>query len=59
MVYFSSTIYSKLTENRFSRAGYRFIGWNTRADGRGLNYTDTQLMNISENITLYATWQVQ
>jgi uncharacterized repeat protein (TIGR02543 family) len=41
------------------REGYKFKGWNTRDDGRGLNYTDKQLMNISENITLYATWQVQ
>ena len=50
---------SKLVANRFSRNGFYFDGWNTRADGLGTAYTNTQLMNISENITLYAQWRTQ
>ena len=50
---------SKLIGNRFVRAGYRFAGWNTRADGKGTNYDDEHVMNISENMTLYAKWVAQ
>ena len=50
---------SKLIGNRFVRAGYNFNGWNTRADGLGTDYTDEQVMNISEDITLYAKWASQ
>lgn len=38
---------------------YDFIGWNSRADGKGTNYVNGQVMNISEDITLYAQWQAQ
>ena len=50
---------SYLTANTFTRGGYVFNGWNTRADGRGTDYGDKQLMNISENITLFAKWKAQ
>ena len=29
-------------------------GWNSRSDGKGVNYTDGQLMNIDSDLTLYA-----
>lgn len=50
---------SRLTPNKFSRGGYNFNGWNSRPDGLGTDYTDEHLMNISEDITLYAKWQAQ
>jgi uncharacterized repeat protein (TIGR02543 family) len=50
---------SYLTPNTFTRGGYVFNGWNTRKDGRGTDYGDKQLMNISENITLFAKWKEQ
>lgn len=50
---------SYLTANTFTRGGYVFNGWNTRKDGRGTDYGDKQLMNISENITLFAKWKEQ
>lgn len=34
-----------------------FIGWNTRADGKGTRFTPGQTFRIKQNITLYAQWQ--
>lgn len=55
-------ISSKLTVNNYSLIGWRFIGWNTKADGSGTNYTDNQeVINLvaanNGNITLYAQWK--
>lgn len=38
---------------------YNFAGWNSRPDGKGVNYTDGQLMNIDKDLTLYAQWIAQ
>ena len=50
-----------LTANTFTRTGYTFAGWNTKADGSGTNYTDKQsVRNLSSTngatVTLYAKW---
>jgi len=50
-----------LTTNGFSKSGYTFAGWNTKADGTGTNYTNGQSVSnlVSTNngsITLYAKW---
>ena len=50
-----------LTANTFTRTGYTFAGWNTKADGTGTKYTDKQsVRNLSSTdgatITLYAQW---
>lgn len=45
-----------------NRAGYRFTGWHTRADGndsKGKAYTDGDIMNLSQSIDLYAQWELQ
>lgn len=52
----------KLTANGFTRMSYKFIGWNTKADGTGTNYTNKQsVKNLSSTngatVTLYAKWQ--
>ena len=47
-----------VTPKNFIRMGYTFTKWNTRKDGNGVTYTDGQLMNIKENITLYAQWEL-
>jgi uncharacterized repeat protein (TIGR02543 family) len=31
---------TKLTANGFSKTGYTFVGWNTKADGTGTSYAD-------------------
>lgn len=58
-LYYDST--KQLNNNTFTRTGYKFIGWNTRADGRGTSYTNQQnvknLMSTSGSITLYAQWE--
>ena len=50
-----------LDENTFTRDGYTFAGWNTKADGTGTNYIDKQeIFNLTDidgtEFTLYAKW---
>lgn len=54
----------KLTENGFSRTGYTFTGWNTKADGTGASYVNTEsVINLTDvkdgTVTLYAQWGVK
>ncbi|MCL1982046.1 MAG: InlB B-repeat-containing protein [Clostridiales bacterium] len=37
--------------------GYRFTGWNTKADGTGTSYQSGQTIKVTEDITLYAQWK--
>ena len=51
-----------LDQNKFEREGYAFAGWNTRADGCGIAYTDlAEVINLANRssgaITLYAQWK--
>ena len=47
-----------LTDNAFTREGYKFIGWNTAADGSGATYSDGgAIRELTGNMTLYAQWQ--
>jgi len=51
-----------LSKNTFSRSGYNFVAWNTKADGSGESYTDKQTvknLTTEQNgvVTLYAQWQ--
>ncbi|MBR4261445.1 MAG: InlB B-repeat-containing protein [Clostridia bacterium] len=48
-----------LSENVFTKTGYTFGGWNTKANGQGTTYQNKQnVLNIATegNITLYAMW---
>lgn len=52
---------SNLTTNGFTKAGYVFAGWNTKADGSGTNYSNnSSVKNLTSaagtTITLYAKW---
>lgn len=47
-----------LTTNGFNRSGYVFNGWNTKADGTGVSYSNTANYNFSSHIVLYAQWTV-
>jgi uncharacterized repeat protein (TIGR02543 family) len=46
-----------VASSQVSRTGYQFIGWNTRADGTGDDYTYTDLLDIAGDTTLYAMWE--
>jgi len=39
------------------RRGYTFTGWNTMADGNGINVTSTTICNATTEVTLYAQWE--
>lgn len=45
-----------ISNNEFSNGDYEFIGWNTKADGSGISYTNNQTFSISSDLTLYAQW---
>lgn len=47
-----------LNANSFTRTGYTFTGWNTKADGSGTAYGDGASISPSSNVTLYAQWQL-
>ena len=54
----------KLTGNAYSRKGYKFIGWNTAADGSGTSYANkASVLNLAEDngvtVTLYAQWEIE
>ncbi len=40
----------------FTKTGYEFNKWNTKADGTGTEYTAGSTFNISSNTNLYAQW---
>lgn len=51
-----------LTANGFTKTGYLFAGWNTKADGTGTAYTNKQsVSNLTATnngtVTLYAQWK--
>lgn len=52
-----------LTANTYKYTGYTFTGWNTKADGTGTAYSNTQVVkNLfstdGSTITLYAQWKI-
>ena len=49
---------ASLNANSFTRRGYTFSGWNTKADGSGTAYGDGASISPSSNVTLYAQWQL-
>ena len=47
-----------LNTNAFTRESYKFIGWNTAADGSGATYADEgAILELTRDMTLYAQWQ--
>ena len=48
-----------LNTNTFTRANYKFIGWNTAADGSGATYAgEGAILELTGDMTLYAQWQI-
>lgn len=51
-----------LNKNKFTKEGYRFVGWNTEANGSGDAYADTAYFTpVDESgkheVILYAQWE--
>ena len=38
-----------LPSNAYSKAGYKFLGWNTKPDGTGISYTDKEKINFTDS----------
>ena len=58
---FEHSVAQGLTANIFTKTGYTFAGWNTKADGSGTGYADKESVsftpaNDGDSITLYAQW---
>ena len=50
-----------LSANKFTRNGYKFAGWNTKADGKGKSYKNKakvkNLTKAGKTVRLYAKWK--
>ncbi len=46
-----------LTQNHFTRAGYTFLHWNTKANGTGDSYVNGATYSFRASTTLYAQWK--
>ena len=45
-----------LAANVFTKNGYTFTEWNTKADGKGEKFADKEKIKLTANTTLYAQW---
>lgn len=53
-----------LNPNKFIKTNYVLVGWNTRADGKGISYKNKQVVkNLTskngDKVTLYAQWRLK
>ena len=57
---FNYDVTQELNSNTYTLDHYKFVGWNTKADGTGTHYDNEQaVVNLStgEDVTLYAEWK--
>ena len=47
----------KIPASTFTREGYYFASWNTKADGTGTSYKVGEVITQAEDLTLYAQWK--
>jgi uncharacterized repeat protein (TIGR02543 family) len=47
---------TSLLANTSTRAGFVFRGWNTLANGTGINYANQESVSVSANLGLFAQW---
>jgi outer membrane protein OmpA-like peptidoglycan-associated protein len=47
---------ASLTPNNFTRTGFKFVNWNTAANGSGSSYDDSGAYKFTTSTTLYAQW---
>jgi len=55
--YAANNSVTTLSNNTLAKTGYLFIGWNTVANGSGVNYSIGSTLTMpSSDVTLYAQW---
>lgn len=52
----TSMVQAVLASNQYERAGFKFAGWNTSADGSGTQVVDADNYAFQADMTLYAQW---
>jgi len=45
-----------ISQAPIAKSGYTFLGWNTAADGAGINYSNNASIIMNSNKSLYAQW---
>ena len=45
-----------IAQNTFTRSGYEFTSWNTKANGSGTTYKAGDKLVVTADVTLYAQW---
>ncbi len=53
----SYNVEESLNSNTFTKEGYDFVSWNTKADGTGTPYINEASVTNLGDITLYAQWE--
>lgn len=49
---------ASLAGNLYSMTGWQFAGWSTNTSGGEIHYTDGQQLVLTNDLTLYAQWQL-
>ena len=47
-----------IAQNQFNYSEHKFVEWNTRADGKGTQYSPSQVTQFNQSIKLYAIWEL-
>ena len=55
---FNKNMTFELRMNEFVREGYKFVGWNTKADGTGESYAEGAKYSGNKSIVLFAQWKL-
>lgn len=53
---FTEKVAQSLIANTFNYKGFTFHNWNTTPDGTGKTYRDREMIEVSEQMVLYAQW---
>lgn len=59
---FGSTVTVSTNSGGLSKPGFKFVGWNTEADGSGTSYAATGSITFvmpEDEVSLYAMWEVE
>ncbi len=57
VIMYREALYSIM--GHFINPGYDLVGWNTEPDGSGIDYVEGQEVNLTEDLYLYAKWEVK